>query len=326
MSPGLEFLNRCAAETGFRIPALEKVVRLGEVVGAVVRHPLLGKGLALKGGTALNLAFGQPTRLSVDLDFNYIASSDRQAMLDARPAIESASVELARRMGYRVQQSTSAFAGRKLYLNFRSVLGPDDRIEIDLNYLMRSPLGEPSRRSLWQPGGLDSPNATLVNPIELAIGKMLALLDRGAVKDVWDAANLPAEISQIVRSDSFRPWSVGMAATLPRPLAAYTRVRLEERISAEAIDEQLRPMLVGSASPVVADLVDRCWSAVAPLLTLTQGEEAYLNTFNTGELRAELLFPRDAESAARLASHPAIQGRLKNIRVSLQKPRANSSN
>jgi len=110
MSPGLEFLVRCAAETGFRIPALEKVVRLGEVVGAVAQHPLLGAALALKGGTALNLAFGQPTRLSVDLD-------------------------------------------RKIYLNYRSVLGPDDRIEIDLNYLMRSPVGAPVRRPLWQPGG-----------------------------------------------------------------------------------------------------------------------------------------------------------------------------
>ena len=70
MSPGLEFLERCAGETGFQIPALEKVIRLGEVLAAVARHPLLGPLLALKGGTALNLAFGPPTRLSVDLDFD----------------------------------------------------------------------------------------------------------------------------------------------------------------------------------------------------------------------------------------------------------------
>jgi hypothetical protein len=32
MNPGLEFLEQCAAETGFRVAALEKVVRLGDVL------------------------------------------------------------------------------------------------------------------------------------------------------------------------------------------------------------------------------------------------------------------------------------------------------
>ena len=292
----------------------------------MAQHPLLGTALALKGGTALNLAFGQPTRLSVDLDFNYIAKSDRQAMLDARPGIESASVDLARRMGYRVQQSSSEFAGRKIYLNYRSVLGSDDRIEIDLNYLMRSPVGALVRRPLWQPDGLDWPTATLVNPIELAIGKMLALLDRGAVRDVWDVANLPEALSEIVQSEAFRPWFVGMAATLPRPLKSYTRARLDDRISADSIEEQLVPLLVGDTSPGVVDLVDRCWAAVAPLLTLTRGEQAYLDAFNLGEVNAELLFAEDVESAALLASHPAVQWRLKNIREYLEKSRASRSN
>jgi hypothetical protein len=35
MIPGREFLERCSTGTGFRVAALEKVVRLGEVVGAI---------------------------------------------------------------------------------------------------------------------------------------------------------------------------------------------------------------------------------------------------------------------------------------------------
>jgi predicted nucleotidyltransferase component of viral defense system len=81
MNPSLEYLERCAAETGFQIIPLEKVVRLGEVAADVSRHPLLGEALALKGGTALNLCFGAPQRLSVDLDFNYIAHLERERML-----------------------------------------------------------------------------------------------------------------------------------------------------------------------------------------------------------------------------------------------------
>jgi hypothetical protein len=71
----VEFLERAAAETGFQVEALEKVVRLGELAADVARHPLLGPALAFKGGTALNLCWGPPSRLSVDLDYNVIDQS-----------------------------------------------------------------------------------------------------------------------------------------------------------------------------------------------------------------------------------------------------------
>jgi len=93
MNPSLEYLERCAAETGFQIIPLEKVVRLGEVAADVSRHPLLGEALALKGGTALNLCFGPPQRLSVDLDFNYIAHLERERMLADRPRVERAAAD-----------------------------------------------------------------------------------------------------------------------------------------------------------------------------------------------------------------------------------------
>ena len=92
MSVSREFLQRAAAETGFETGVLEKVARLGEFAGDVTRHPLLGDALALKGGTALNLCWGHPTRLSVDLDYNYVGTVDRDGMLEARPTIERAFV------------------------------------------------------------------------------------------------------------------------------------------------------------------------------------------------------------------------------------------
>lgn len=114
MNPSLIFLERCAADTGFQVDVLEKVVRLGDMAADITRHPFLGQSLALKGGTALNLAFGEPSRLSVDLDFNYVAHVVREAMLQDRPRIEAAVTDLARRHGYVVQASSDAFAGRKL--------------------------------------------------------------------------------------------------------------------------------------------------------------------------------------------------------------------
>ena len=123
MSVSLEYLQRCGAETGFQPATLERVVRLGELAGDIARHPLLGRALTLKGGTPLNLAFGAPRRLSVDLDYNYVANVDRGAMLADRPRVEEAIAVVAQRQGHTVQPSADAFAGRKLHLHYRSVLG-----------------------------------------------------------------------------------------------------------------------------------------------------------------------------------------------------------
>ncbi len=112
MSVSAEYLLRCAAETGFRAGTLERVVRLAELAAEITRHPRLGAALILKGGTPLNLGFGPPRRLSVDL-------------------------------GYDVRASADAFAGRKLTLRYRSAFGPADLLQVDINYLHRLPLDEP---------------------------------------------------------------------------------------------------------------------------------------------------------------------------------------
>jgi hypothetical protein len=67
MSVSLEYLTSCSAKTGYQVVPLEKAVRLGELAGDMARHPFLGSVLALKGGTALNLCFGPPKRLSMVL-------------------------------------------------------------------------------------------------------------------------------------------------------------------------------------------------------------------------------------------------------------------
>jgi hypothetical protein len=82
MNVSLEYLQRCSAQTGYQVPPLEKVVRLGEMAGDVERHPFLGKVLALKGGTALNLCFGPPKRLSVDLDFELSRTWHRARVIE----------------------------------------------------------------------------------------------------------------------------------------------------------------------------------------------------------------------------------------------------
>jgi len=317
MNVSLEYLERCYAQTGYPVPLLEKVVRLGDMAGDVAGHPFLGSLLALKGGTALNLCFGSPKRLSVDLDFNYIGHRDREKMLADRPGVEQAVAELARRKGYRVQQSRDAFAGRKIYLIYRSVLGPEERIELDLNFLFRVPITGTEQRELWQPGELDRPDVQTVSLQEIVLGKLLAMLDRGAVRDVWDLANLPPPAKEAIGLPSFRTWFIALAAILDHPFPTYTLSRLKGLVTERAVVEQLAPMLAVDEAPQFDDLVKRAWAVLSEFTILKPNEADYIAFIERGELRPELLFKDDHEAARLIAEHPAILWKVSNVRAHL---------
>lgn len=152
MPPTRRELLRLSASSGFEPPILEKTVRLGEILAAVARHAGLSEAVVLKGGTALNLFFGPPTRLSVDLDFNYVGELEREAAARERPVVERDLERIARAQGYAVQRSRDAHAGRKLYLSFRRTIDDlRDRVEIDVNFLHRQQLIGSAPPRMWQP-------------------------------------------------------------------------------------------------------------------------------------------------------------------------------
>ncbi len=80
-----ERLYYTSESTGFRPEILEKVIYLIHLLNRFTEDPFLKNKFVLKGGTALNLFCFDYPRLSVDIDINYIGSSDREIMLQVRP-------------------------------------------------------------------------------------------------------------------------------------------------------------------------------------------------------------------------------------------------
>lgn len=315
MSVSLEYLQRCSTLTGYGIGPLEKVVRLGEIAADISRHPFLGRVLALKGGTALNLCLGQPRRLSVDLDYNYIGYLERDKMLKDRPLVEAALVQLAGRKAYRAQKSADAFAGRKIYLLYRSVTGQNDRIEVDLNFLFRMPIDGTTTQKMWQPGELERPTVRTVSLQETLVGKLLAYLDRSAARDAWDLTYLAGQAQEVMVSERFRSQFIALSVILNHPLPAYTQDRIEKRITDRTVAEQLAPMLIGQAAPLrSSDLIERSWDVICPFMKLDDNEAKYIASIQHGELYPELLFTDDPEEGKRMALHPAILWKLVNVR------------
>ncbi len=318
MNLSAEHIEGLAAETGFRPETLEKVIRLGELAADIGRHPLLSRVLVLKGGTALNLMFGSPARLSVDLDFNYIGHEDRAQMQADRAEVERATVIIGKGQGYRVQQSRDAHAGRKMYLSYASSVGTPDRIEVDLNFLFRVPLGEVTTRPLWQPPGIARPEVRVVPLEELFTGKLRATLDRAMPRDLFDTIRLPGYAADGWDTPRLRRTHVALAATLPHPLFEYGQDRFD-RVNERAIREQLVPTLHRDERPVANELKEQAWLVLKPLVMLDDVEREYIDRVHAGKLSPELLFPDDDELANRLRRHPALLWKIENVKRYLSK-------
>lgn len=306
-------ISALSAESGFPPGPLEKVIRLGEVAASVARHSLLSRVLALKGGTALNLFGGPPPRLSVDLDFNYIGAPDREAMLSARPDVERAVDAIARELKYEIQRSRDEFAGRKLFLNYVSVSGSPDRIEIDLNFLQRLPLAPLWTAAMWQPGDLSRPEVQLCGLPEIAAGKICALLDRCKPRDLFDVIRLPEAGASFWCSQTFKKLVIAFTGTLDHPLHAYGRERME-RVRDIDIEAELVPMLGGQMKIDRLELIDHAWKAVELLLVLDESEREFVDRLQVGDLRLDLLVPEDAEMRERLGKWPPLQWKVLNAR------------
>ena len=312
MSASRQTLEGLSAETGFRPATLDKVIRLGELAAEIGRQPVLSRALVLKGGTALNLCFASPRRLSVDLDFNYVGSADRAGMLRDRPTIERLIEQVARGQGYGVQWSAEEHAGRTVFLRYQGAFGTPDQVQVDLNFLFRVPLGETASKPLWQPPGIDRPTVRLAPFGEVASGKLIATLARGLPRDLFDTRRLPQLAPEAWSQPGLKRTFVALAGMLDHPLTAYGRDRL--RVTDQQVRQQLDAMLLQDEHVTASDLNSDAWEVLAPFLDFDDAEREYTDRLQVGELRPELLFPDDADMTDRLARHPALLWKAQNAR------------
>lgn len=187
----IERLERIAAEHAFQPATTERVIRLTDVLQRLAKDPVVGKATALKGGTALNLFYLGLDRLSVDIDLNYVASPDRETMLKDQKALNDRIPRLMRSWGYTVtRDASSEHAGGKWRFRYNSAYGRQGTLEIDVNYLYRSPFFGVHTLDSVDLGGYAAKNVQVVDLHEICAGKLVAFVARRASRDLFDAWRL----------------------------------------------------------------------------------------------------------------------------------------
>ncbi len=311
---------RVAAETDFRPEMVEKVLRLRGILDRLDRHELTRGAWVLKGGTALNLIHLDVPRLSVDIDVNFVGSADVTGMRQARPDFERALTACCEREGCAVRRAPTEHAGGKFRLRYPSVLGGSQKLEVDVSYVARVPMWSAERRAMRFPPGSAQEVPTLTLE-ELAGGKFAALLQRTAVRDAYDAANLLEVDPDLPRNRSFRIAFLCFIAS-SRTDARQLRP-LDDPPDENIIASQLDPLLRRTTGAIARDRHDlaewiheKVTQATEPLLSWSDGERRFLDRLLTdGEIEPEALH-EDPDVQDRIRRQPMLLWKALNIRKS----------
>lgn len=306
-----------AKNTGFRPEMLEKVSLLADLLQAYANHGFLKNRFALKGGTALNLFYFNLPRLSVDIDLNYIGAEDRENMLKERDEVDHVILAIAKQKGFTPERIPKRHAGGKMVLRYPSALDNRGTIDVDINYMFRVPLLPISLRDSVSIGPMKIKKIPLLDIHELAAGKLSALFDRTASRDLFDSHYLLT--NNTVDIKILRPLFMVYGAISHK--SDWQKIKIKNiTIESREIKNRLLPVLNArdierfqASKRWAIQMVEECQKALSALLPLKSNEVAFFEQINQGHIVPELIC-KDKNIAARIQLHPALQWKLYNVR------------
>lgn len=322
-----ELLIRESGCTGFRVEILEKVWHLMNVLEGINAHPFLQERLVLKGGTALNLFIFDLPRLSVDIDLNYIGMTDRVGMMSERPTVEKAMEAVFQRENLMIRRIPTKHAGGKWQLKYQSVLGNQGNLEVDLNFMFRIPLWDIQKCSSKVTGHHQIHGIRILDFHELAAGKLTALFDRNASRDLFDTHHLLTKT----------PFSLERLRLAFILYIGMSSIKKPQEISPESLlfDEvdfrqQLLPVLRNTKSEQdhrswKEAKLQECKQALAPLFPFTEQEREFLEILvEKGEIQAPLL-TKEHLMQSKIEKLPALHWRASLAQSSVHQEMKNLS-
>jgi len=316
-------LVRAAADTGFPLEPIGKVERLLALLEGLRSHPFLKGRVVLKGGTALNLFVFDVPRLSVDIDLNYVGAADRATMLEERPKIEQAIQAVCGRLSIQIKRSPSDHAGGKWRLSYTTVTGRSGSLELDVNFMLRTPLWDHTLSSSRTVGPFAVSDVPVLDVHELAAGKLAALFGRTASRDLFDARELLAR-GELDRT-RLRLGFVVYGGISRRD---WREVSLDDvQTSVEDVDRRLIPMLRADIAPPrdqistwTQKLVADCQDLLTAVLPLGDLERQFLDALNDhGEIIPELLTD-DTHLQDLIRAHPGLLWKALNVKKHFESP------
>lgn len=299
-------IGRAATQYGFIRDTFEKVLRLKEILEYFNTQEYLSNHLILKCGTAINLTVFDLPRLSVDIDMDYVPNDSREDMLIARENITEIINRYMEKEGYSLSQ-TSRFSHSldAFHFNYINSGGNKDMIKIELNYLLRAHILEPTYRDILNDVFKSNIKIRTVAPLEIFSAKGNALISRAAARDLYDWGNLIEQNLFADEKDLFRKCFVFYTTITADNVRGNYDFDLSaiDTLNFTKIRRDLFPVISKKDNFKLEERKIQAKQYIKDLIQLTEKENEYIERFRAKEYRPELLFDDD-EIVTRICEHP----------------------
>lgn len=306
-------LGRMAKELGFVRDTLEKVCRLADVLKFMESDELLAKGIALKGGTAINLTIFDLPRFSVDIDLDYCRTADREEMLADRDVITDKISKYMAANGYVLSlKSKNYHALDSFVYEYVNCGGVKDNLKIEINYMLRCHVLPEARREVKLPWGEAMLMVFSVAPLEIFASKTVALLTRTAPRDLYDMHNMVKyRLFDGSEQEMFRKCAVFYSAIGAGQPPEKFELDNIGKLSSWQVKRDLVPVLRKGERFDLELVQQEVREYLASVLIPTKEEELFWKAFSERTYYPDLVFGESNESA-NIAKHPMALWKCRN--------------
>jgi hypothetical protein len=240
-----------------------------------------------------------------------------------RPEVDAALNRLLTAQGYAIRRQPDDHAGGKWIGRFASAMGGGGSLEVDINYMSRQPLFGAVKMDSVDLGGVRASGVAVLDLHEVVAGKLVALIDRNAARDLFDARRI-LDINGL-------DWAKIKAAMLAYGAAGRRDWRLASVDAIGGDPRELRQKLAiclpqnrfvaaGGPEAWIAQTVAECRTRLAPLFELNAAEAAFLDgILDRGEIDPGGL-DVTREVQVRIAAMPMLAWKCQNVRAHRGKP------
>ena len=310
MNYSKEYISRLGTETGFISSNIEKVLRLLDVLNYVFNElDSEHQKLVLKVGTAINLLMTSLSRLSVDIDLDYIGFLEKEKVEIDREEILNRIDSFMIKEGYSISLKSreSKILTSRTY-SYTNAFGNKDNIKVEINFIDRIHIfSDISKTVTYFNREIE---LHIPKEEELFAMKICALIDRHKPRDLFDVYMLIDCLYFLNK--------VNLKRLIIFYLSLDNKFVINDKlynslniISQSSIMKELQPVLVRGHNFDFVTAKDKVISFLKELLILDDKEKNYLKEFSKGYYYPNLLF--NGKEVDRAYKHPMAIWRVRKL-------------